>query len=245
MKKFIYLLGILFLAACDNTPPESQNTATPITVEEEVAEVATAEPTPTNSPEPTATPTETLTPSPTSTNTPTATPTKTSTNTPANTPTPSATPSNTPTPRPTIPPATDTPTLPPTPEIPLYPNTPTQPWDQGVFANHVYIVADTVHRFYDYFGNTTTGSTGYCYEYWGTYYDKWEHAPAFTDVPTEWQSRYTEYRSILYGIKNAVLPVSDVCQSGGGYLDDETEQAILAALASLDGRAAQLASTVP
>lgn len=243
MKKVFFLVTILVLAACDNATPEIQNTATPVAVEEAVTEVATAEPTPTNSPEPTATaePTET----PTATDTPTATPTNTPTSTPTDTPTPSATPTNTPIPPTSLPPATDTPAPPPTPEIPLYPNTPTQPWDQGVFANHVYIVADTVHRFYDYFGNTTNGSTGYCYEYWGTYYDKWEHAPAFTDVPPEWQSRYTEYRSILYGIKNAVLPVSNVCQSGGGFIDDETEQAVLAALASLDGRAAQLASAVP
>jgi hypothetical protein len=245
MKKFFLILTILVLAACDNTPPETQNTPTPIPVEEEVAEVATLEPTPTNSPEPSATATETETPipSPTSTNTPT--PTNTPTSTPTDTPTPSATPTNTPIPPTPLPTETYTPTPPPIPEIPVYPNTPTQPWDQGIFSNHVHIVADTVHRFYDYFGNVTTGSTGYCYEYWGTYYDKWEHAPAFTDVPPEWQGRYTEYRSILYDLRIAVLPVSDVCEGGGGFLDEETEQATLAALASLDGRAAQLASTVP
>lgn len=251
MRKFIYFLGILLLAACDNTPSEIQNTATPVPIEEEVAEVATAEPSPTNSPEPTETaePTETeeptATPTTAATNIPTETPTNTPTSTPTDTPIPSATATNTPIPPTPLPTETYTPTPPPIPEIPVYPNTPTQAWDLGVFSNHVHIVADTVHQFYDYFGNTTTGSTGRCVVYWGTYYDKWEHAPAFTGVPPEWQSRYTEYRSILYDIRVAVTPVTDVCQSGGGFIDDETEQAILAALASLDGRAAQLASTVP
>jgi hypothetical protein len=102
----------------------------------------------------------------------------------------------------------------------------------------------SLHNFYDYFGRLTTGTTGFCYEFWGTYYDKWEHAPAFTNVPPEWQARYAEYRSILYGVRMAVLPISDVCEDGGGFLNEETDQAILAAILSLKGRAEQLELTV-
>lgn len=239
MKKFILILSTLFIAACNNTPAESEPTATavpPTETAETIVQATPITPTTTNTPEPTTTNTEIPTETPTATGTPTETPTET----PTNTPTPTETPTNTPTPAPTIPPVTPTPEPPPTPEIPLYPNTPIQPWDQGLFINHVLSLRESLHNFYDYFGRLANGTTGYCYEFWGTYYDKWEHAPAFTDVPPEWQARYTEYRSILHGIRITVLPIADVCESGGGFLDEETDQRILAAIASLKARAEQL-----
>ncbi len=243
MKKYLFIVCILILAGCNNQVEEVTGTSTAVPIAQ-VEETETAEPTPTNSPEPTATKTEMPTATATSTNTPTATATETPTSTPTNTPTPSATPPNTLTPAPTLPPVTNTPIPPPTPEIPLYPMTPIQPWNQGIFVNSVVSLHNSVRAFYEYHGLGTNYDTGFkCSNYWNNY-DLWEHSPAFTEVPTEWQSRHTSYRLILNDLRILVIPISVACAEEGNFVTEEDEQFILDSLFVILGRIEQLEAAV-
>jgi hypothetical protein len=121
--------------------------------------------------------------------------------------------------------------------------TPTQPWDQGAFINAVVSSRISIHEFHDYFGTVANGVTGNCFTHWN-FYSTWEHMPAFTDVPPEWQTRYTEYRAILHELRIAFTPISDVCASGGGFIPPATDQLILSAVAGLRARAEQLEAAV-
>jgi len=187
----------------------------------------------------TTTPTETFTPTvtPTPTNTPSSTPT--STHTPTHTPLPTETST------PTLPPPTSAPVLPSsTPQpVTIYPRTPTFDWDEGAFRNAVQVLNSTIPVFYEYFGGVVTGNSGSCGRFWSDY-DKWEHSPIFTSVPTNWLSAYNEYVSILQTIKLATDPITQVCVDGGGTIDDETDQAILAAFESLKLRIVSLVSVI-
>lgn len=53
---------------------------------------------------------------------------------------------------------------------------------------------------------------------------------AFSDVPPDWQALYVEYIRLLDGTVEVTLPVHNVCEAGGGQIDDATDQKILSYL---------------
>jgi hypothetical protein len=104
-------------------------------------------------------------------------------------------------------------------------------------------MSSSIHEFHDYFGRVANGALGFCQHVWG-YENNWKGLPAFTNVPTEWQTYHSEYRSILYQLIIAISPILEVCIEGGGIVPPSVDQVILANIASLRARAEQLEAAV-
>ena len=231
---FVCLTTTLGSIGCRSDSP-TENAGPEKPTEIAVAELATEIPTSTPTSMPSSTSTQT--PSPTSSNTPTQVPTETATSSATATVTLSATPTVTKT-------ATWLPpTATPLPPAPTYPNTPTVRWDESGFITSVSDLKVSIDDFLYYFGLVVTHGNGKCSLYWPRY-AAWESLPAYTDVPAAWYDSYLEYRMILHELRIAVLPISDICEQGGGSIQDETDQQILTVTANLKERARILGNIV-
>jgi hypothetical protein len=161
----------------------------------------------------------TSTPAPSST--PTAIPTHTATATILTTHT------DTSTPRPTQPPntATSTATATVAPFVPI--NRTTLPFDVDSFIKSLREAHVEVQSFKDYFARIIgSGETGDCLIVRNRRAN-WYGAFAYADVPPAWQALYFEYIHLLDGAINVTMPLGKLCETGGGTLDDPTDQQIL------------------
>lgn len=229
-KKMIFVSMILLgiVVGCRESDDSQQQT----TATEEVAMVTDTAVPPTETPKPTNTavptdtpePTETMTPvpptetsTPTATVTATATATATATDTPEPTATATAAPP-TPVPQPTSPPVT----------AHTFPQTPILPWNANTFTDYLGRVRDSFRSFHSEMGLfQQTGKPGDC----GTF-NGWTalwilEAPGFTDVPSEWQPLYTEYRSMLAQIVDLTTSIRPLCAAEGGSISEEETAAII------------------
>lgn len=184
----------------------------------------------TNTVAPTATVTAvpaTDTPEPTATKEPTETPTATATATATNTPEPTETPLPTETATATAVPPTP---IPPTP-VPVaahtFPETPIRPFEVDVFVQYLGLVRDSFRSFNSEMSIfQANGKPGDCGTFIG-WTGLWIlDAPGFTDVPSDWQPPYVEYRSLLRQVVDITAEIRPLCQGEGGELTAETTQAI-------------------
>ncbi len=205
------------VTAVSQAEPSKEATAT------EVAPTATEAPTETAVP-PTETPEATDTPTPEPTATASNTPTATVTATPKATET--AVPTNTPAAT-AVPPTPIPPTAAPV-SAHTFPETPIRPFDADDFILYLNRVRDSYRSFnseMDLFAQT--GKPGDCGTFIG-WTGLWIlEAPGYTDVPTGWQSLYTEYRSILQQVVTVTAEVRPLCNAQGGQLSEETTNAIV------------------
>lgn len=190
-------------------------------------------------PTPSATPTDTATPtaSPTATATwtPTATATRTETPTPRNTLTPTATRTA------SQPPPTLTFTPSATVQAPYFPQSTIMTWNVNEFAKEVREVDENWAPFLTYFRNVVAnGTTGDCGRFRALWIDTVVGQVAFTEVPADWYGVYYEYRVIVNDIVLAVQPLQPICDSGGGTITPEQDQALIAGLESATARATDL-----
>ena len=222
------ILG-LALTACAPSPEQLAQATS-------VAASATAAlwtPTPSATPSHTATPT--ASPTATETLTPTATATSTSTPTPRITLTPTATATA------TQPPPTLTFTPSATIQAPYFPQSTIMTWNANEFAKEVREVDTNWAQFLTSFKIIVSkGSTGDCSYFRGLWIDTVVGQVAFTEVPSDWYGVYYEYRVIVNDIVLAVQPLQQICDSGGGTITAEQDQAIIAVLENATARAADL-----
>jgi hypothetical protein len=180
---------------------------------------------------PTATvPQATDTPRPTATASFTPTRTRTATRTPTATftETPSPTATASPTPRPTQPPNTPTPAATATPATAPQLNRTTIPWDIDSFLKSLKTAHRNVQRMRELLSFVTeSGKPGSCGEA-GFARSAILGAFAYSDVPPAFQPLYVEYIRLLDGTVYATTPVFDVCEAGGGTIDEETSLNMLA-----------------
>lgn len=228
---FMQLFCALSLTAAACAPsPEQLAQAT-----REAATNTAAAWTPTATSSPTATATSTASPTSTATATATASPTRTETPTPRYTATPTATLTR------TLPPPTLTFTPSATVQAPFFPQSTLMTWDVNEFAKEVREVdANWAQFLYSFKIIVSKGSTGDCGYFRGIWIDTVVGQVAFTDVPAEWYGVYYEYRVIVNDIVMAVRPLQQICDSGGGTITAEQDQAIIAALENATARAADL-----
>jgi len=114
-------------------------------------------------------------------------------------------------------------------------------WDVNEFAKEVREVdANWAQFLYSFKIIVSKGSTGDCGFFRGIWIDTVVGQVAFTDVPTEWYGVYYEYRVIVNDIVLAVQPLQQICDSGGGTITAEQDQAIIVALENATARAADL-----
>lgn len=214
--------ALILAPACDSGGASQTEQAAPVASLVEVTATATRAPTETPTLRPTSTPTAT----------PTAMPTQTPTSTPTDTPT------VTPTPRPTRIPPTPTATLTATPAA--YVLDPPRPFDPGELYDNLKRVHDSYQAFLGYFGQiVSSGAMGDCNTF-RRYWNLWLGLSVFTDVPDTWSSMYAEYRSLVDGTFQVMMPLNNICQGGGGTIDDETDRRIIDYLDMAQNRAYEL-----
>ena len=72
----------------------------------------------------------------------------------------------------------------------------------------------------------TTHKPGDCGTFYG-WMDLWiSRSPGYTDAPSSFASLYREYRSLLAQVVNLSQEIRTVCDFGGGFVSDETIDAL-------------------
>ena len=200
LRALLAILALSLTACSANATPVDTPTAT---ITETVTATATMPPTATSSPTPTSTSTPTLMP----------------------TATPTTEPTHTFTPRPTKVPVTPTATS--APSTASFPPPEVHPFDVGGLIDYLGRAHDSFQQFLSGFGNIVAhGIKGNCNWYIQVRND-WMGMIAFSDVPDQWQPWYSEYRSLIAGAFDVTLPIHNVCNAGGGTIDDATDQKII------------------
>lgn len=125
----------------------------------------------------------------------------------------------TPTPRPTVDPATFPPHT--------FPETPIKPFDRDDFVSFVGRLRDSLRSYHSEMGlMAQRGKPGDCGTFNG-WISLWiTQSPGYTNVPPSFFSLYREYRNMLRQVVTLSQEVRDVCGAGGGFVTDETIDAI-------------------
>jgi hypothetical protein len=132
-----------------------------------------------------------------------------------------------------VPPTAVPPTAPPptTGTAHTFPETPIQPWNADTYVRYLGLVRDSFRSFNsEYQLALTTDKPFDCGTFVGWTWLWILEAPGFTDVPTEWQPLYSEYRDKLRQIVSLTAEIRPLCNAQGGEISEESSQAILAFL---------------
>jgi hypothetical protein len=221
-------LGAIIFAAC-----ASPNTTTPTPTAVEIAvATATASPRATSTSLPTAT--ATSTPTPTATATTTLEPTPTATALPATAP--PATPRYTATPRPTAVPPTAT----AAPSSVSVPPPQVFQFDAGGFMKYLDYAKQKYATLKGFVGGAAKGDyVGSC-NLFIQFRGELLGIVAFSGAPEQWQAIVDEYHDFRTQAITVIDPIEQICLTGGGSVDAETDRRILDLLDRAQNRMYQM-----
>jgi hypothetical protein len=110
---------------------------------------------------------------------------------------------------------------------PTFPETPIKPFDRDEFVSYVGQLRDSLRSYTSEMDlMRTTHKPGDCGTFRG-WIGLWIlQSPGYTNVPPSFASLYRDYRSLLSQVVSLSQEIRDVCDAGGGFVSDETIDAI-------------------
>jgi hypothetical protein len=130
-------------------------------------------------------------------------------------------------PTPTPAPTSSTPQQPVPPSAPTFPETPMRTFDRDEFVSFVGQLRDSLRSYTSEMNlMKTTHKPGDCGTFNG-WIGLWIlRSPGYTTVPPSFASLYRDYRSLLAQVVNLSQEIREVCAAGGGFVSDETIDAL-------------------